>query len=71
MDEVYTSADNFNKIDSYGLLDLSLVHHWKEGLDLFGKVTNLTNENYATTRLPAGYRAGAPRLYSIGINYAF
>ena len=71
VDDVFTSADNSGTIDSYGLLDLSLTHHLREGLDLFGKVTNLTDEDYATTRLPAGYRAGAPRLYSVGVNYAF
>ena len=71
VDDVYTSADNTGTIDGYGLLDLSITHHLREGLDLFGKVTNLTDEDYAATRLPAGYRAGAPRLYSVGVNYAF
>ena len=71
VDEVYTSADNSGKIDSYGVLDLSVTHRLNDDLNLFGKITNVTKEEYATTRLPAGYRSGAPRLFSIGANYRF
>ena len=71
VDEVYTSADNTTQIDSYGLLDISLAKQFTEALEIFGKVSNVTDEEYAATRLPAGWRAGAPRLFSVGVNYAF
>ena len=71
VDEVYTDAANTHAIDSYGLLDVSLTRYINEKLSIYGKVTNLTDEEYATTRLPAGYRAGAPRLFTVGLDYTF
>jgi len=71
VDEVYTDAANTHSIDSYGLVDVSLTRYFNEKLRVFGKVTNLTDEEYAASRLPAGFRAGAPRLYTVGLNYNF
>lgn len=71
VDEVYTDAANTGAIDSYGLVDLSITHYFNEKLNLFGRVSNFTDEEYATTRLPAGLRAGAPRLYTVGVDYTF
>jgi Fe(3+) dicitrate transport protein len=71
VDDVFTSADNSTLIGSYGLLDVSLARQFTASLEIFGKVTNVTDEEYASTRLPAGWRAGAPRLFSVGVNYLF
>ena len=71
VDEVYTDAANSDSIGSYGLVDVSLKRYINEKFSIFGKITNLGDEEYATTRLPAGYRPGAPRLYTVGVNYTF
>jgi outer membrane receptor protein involved in Fe transport len=59
------------KLPDYGVLDWSAYYEIKEGVTLFGKVTNLTDETYAVSDLPDGYRAGAPRIASIGMEFDF
>ena len=51
--------------------NLSFDYEIKEGVTLFGKVTNLTDETYAVSDLPDGYRAGAPRIASMGMEFNF
>ena len=68
---VFTNAVNDHKIDSYGTLDWSAFYQISEGVKTFAKVTNLTDEVYAPSILPGGYRAGAPRIASIGMEFDF
>ena len=41
------------------------------GVTVFSKVTNLTDEVYAHSVLPDGYRVGAPRIWSVGMSFDF
>ncbi|MFP6901537.1 MAG: TonB-dependent receptor, partial [Opitutales bacterium] len=70
-DESYVDAANSAKIDSNGLLDLSAFFELSDSTQLFGKITNLTDEEYVLGYLPDGYRVGAPRVASIGLKMEF
>jgi len=69
--EVFTNGANDSKLDSYGILDWSAFYELKEGVNVFAKVTNVTDEQYAHSALPDGYRAGAPRIASVGMSFDF
>jgi Fe(3+) dicitrate transport protein len=70
-DDVFTTAGNTESIDSYGVLDWSGFIELKEGVTAFAKVTNLTDSDYAHSNLPRGYRPGAPRIWSLGMEFDF
>lgn len=70
-DDVWTSAANTSMLDSYGVLDWSGFYSITEGVTLFAKVTNLADKEYAHSTLPAGYRPGAPRIASFGMEFNF
>jgi outer membrane receptor protein involved in Fe transport len=70
-DDVWTSAANTSMLDSYGVLDWSGFYSITEGVTLFAKVTNLADKEYAHSTLPAGYRPGAPRIASFGMEFDF
>jgi Fe(3+) dicitrate transport protein len=70
-DDVFTTAGNTESIDSYGVLDWSGFLEIKEGVTAFAKVTNLTDNDYAHSDLPRGYRPGAPRIWSLGMEFDF
>ncbi|MBT5378116.1 MAG: TonB-dependent receptor [Opitutae bacterium] len=76
-DSVFVNASNtaengFDaKIDSYSVLDWSATYQISEDLSVFGKVTNLTDKDYAVSDLPEGLRPGAPRLFQLGASYKF
>jgi Fe(3+) dicitrate transport protein len=70
-DDVFTTAGNTESIDSYGVLDWSGFLEIKEGVTAFAKVTNLTDSDYAHSDLPRGYRPGAPRIWSLGMEFDF
>jgi Fe(3+) dicitrate transport protein len=77
-DDVYVNGSNsveitgFDaKLPSYGVLDWSAYYKILDRVTLFGKVTNLTDEKYAVSDLPDGYRPGAPRIASIGMEFDF
>jgi Fe(3+) dicitrate transport protein len=76
-DDVYVNAantapDNFDaQIKPYGVLDWSAFYQISEGVSLFGKVTNLADEEYAVSDLPDGLRPGAPRITSVGMSFDF
>ena len=70
-DDVYVDAANSSKIDDYGTVDWSAFFDIKSGVTLFAKVTNLTNEKYATSDMPDGLRPGAPRVASLGMEFDF
>ena len=55
----------------YGVLDWSGFFEVKEGVTAFAKVTNLADEKYAVSDLPDGYRPGAPRIWSLGMEFDF
>lgn len=69
--DVYVDAANRSKIDDYGTLDWSAFYDLKSGVTLFAKVTNITNEKYATSDMPDGLRPGAPRIASLGMEFNF
>ena len=70
-DEVYVDAYNSASLGKSGILDLSAFHNLTESAQLFGKVSNLTDEVYQLGRLPDGYRTGAPRALTVGLKFDF
>jgi Fe(3+) dicitrate transport protein len=71
--DIFTNADNTDeyKLDSYGLLNWSGFVKVNDSATLFTKVTNLTDEVYAHGIAPDGYRPGAPRIVSVGMEFDF
>jgi len=72
-DEVYTDGANdaTEILDEYGILDWSAFYSISKDVELFGKVTNLLDKEYAVSEMPDLYRAGAPRMASIGVKFDF
>ncbi len=70
-DESYVDAANTATIGKTGILDLSTFRTLSDSAQLFGKITNITDEVYQLGRLPDGYRVGAPRVASIGVKLDF
>ena len=67
----YTDGANSNELNKYGSLDWSAFYDVSEGVTVFTKVTNLTDETYVQSVLPDGYRVGKPRTISVGMSYDF
>ena len=59
------------RIDSVLLWDLAVGFQVTEGLELYGRVENLSDETYVTARRPAGLRPGLPRTTVLGLRYKF
>ena len=77
-DKVYVNGSNtveipnFDEtIPSYGVLDWSGFYEIKGGITAFAKVTNLGDKVYTVSDLPEGYRPGAPRIWSLGMEFNF
>ena len=72
-DDVYIDGANTatEKLDDYGVLDWSAFYGITEDVELFGKITNLLDKEYAVSEMPDLYRAGAPRMASIGLKFDF
>jgi len=70
-DQVFANGDNTRSLGAYGILDWSAFHNLSKGVTVFTKVTNLTEEVYAHSVLPDGYRVGAPRIWSVGLSFDF
>ncbi|MGA0900362.1 MAG: TonB-dependent receptor family protein [Luteolibacter sp.] len=77
---MYGTASNFNspvtdqkqgKLESVLLFDLSAHYEMTENLKLLGGIQNLTDEEYITSRMPLGPRAGAPRSIFGGFEMTF
>lgn len=72
--QVNTDGDadsRFGKLGSFVTVDLSAFYQLTDDLKLFAKASNIFEEEYATSHIPLGPRAGAPRLISAGFNYSF
>jgi Fe(3+) dicitrate transport protein len=61
----------FGKMDSYVTVDLSAFYQVNDDLEIFARASNIFEEEYVTSHIPLGPRAGAPRLFSAGFNYRF
>ena len=61
-DDVFVNAVNNTIIDDYGVLDWSASYKLSEGASIFSKITNITDEIYASSDMPEGLRAGAQEL---------
>ena len=70
-DSVFTNELNDHELDAYGVLDWSAFYDITENVTVFGKVTNLTDEVYAHSILPGGYRPGQPQSWSLGMEFDF
>jgi len=70
-DAVYANGANTRTIGAYGILNWSAFYDISEGVTVFGKISNLTDEVYAHSVLPDGYRVGAPQTWTIGMSYDF
>ena len=66
-----TPDSRFGQLDAFTTIDLSAEYDVSDKLHVFGRVTNLFDETYVTSRLPLGPRAGAPRLISGGVRVTF
>lgn len=85
LDEMFGSANNAtNLIDPNGnpdarhgktesaiILDLSAHYQVTESLRLLAGISNLTDEEYITSRLPSGARANQPRAFFGGLQVRF
>ena len=81
VDETFTSANNvstetnglgdpdarFGKTDSYTVVDFATHYNVKKGVQLFGGVNNLFEEEYIVSRQPHGPRPGIDRTWFVGI----
>ncbi|MDC0157142.1 TonB-dependent receptor [Verrucomicrobia bacterium] len=67
----YTDGGNTSELNKYGSLDWSAFYDVSDGVTVFTKVTNLTDETYVHSMLPDGYRVGKPRTFSVGMSYDF
>lgn len=70
-DQAYTTGANTDKLGAQGILDWSGFYDIKEGVNVFAKVSNVTDEQYTHSTLPRGYRPGAPRIWSLGMEFDF
>ena len=70
-DDVFVNAVNNTIIDDYGVLDWSASYKLSEGASIFSKITNITDEIYASSDMPEGLRAGAPRIATLGLEFNF
>lgn len=61
----------FGKLDAFITVDLSAKYQLTDDLEIFANASNIFEEEYVTSRIPHGPRAGAPRLFSAGFNYSF
>ena len=59
------------RIDDRVVIDLSARFELREGVDLFGSVTNLTDEVYNVSLSPSGFRPGLPRAFLGGVKMNF
>ena len=67
-DDVFVNAVNNTIIDDYGVLDCPASYKLSEGASIFSKITNITDEIYASSDMPEGLRAGAPRIATLGLS---
>jgi Fe(3+) dicitrate transport protein len=67
----YTDGGNTSELNKYGSLDWSGFYDVSDGVTVFTKVTNVTDETYVHSMLPDGYRVGKPRTFSVGMSYDF
>lgn len=58
-------------MDSYMLLDLTLLYEINPKSDFFVSVKNLSDERYIASRRPQGIKVGIPRFITAGIDYHF
>jgi Fe(3+) dicitrate transport protein len=70
-DQVYTNAANNAEISDYGILDWSGFYLIAEGVEIFAKITNLTDKKYVASDMPDGLRPGAPRTATFGMEFNF
>jgi Fe(3+) dicitrate transport protein len=70
-DQVYTNAANDAEISDYGILDWSGFYLITEGVEIFAKITNLTDKKYVASDMPDGLRPGAPRTATFGMEFNF
>lgn len=81
VDETFTSANNvstetnglgdpdarFGKTDSYTVVDFATHYNIKQGVQVFGGIHNLFEEEYIVSRQPHGPRPGIDRTWFVGI----
>ncbi len=65
------SIDRAERIDDRVVIDLSARFELREGVDLFGSVTNLTDAVYNVALSPSGFRPGLPRAFLGGVKLNF
>ena len=70
-DDIFVDATNVSTINDYGIVDWSAFYEFSSGAKVFSKVSNLTDEMYATSDMPEGLRPGAPRIATIGLEFSF
>jgi len=78
--EYWMDAANTHKYDGYDLLNFRANYPFDNGLELYGRIMNVTDESYATAAkyTPSGwgpekfeYAPGMPRTVYAGFNYKF
>ena len=69
--DIYIDASNTTKLEDYGQLNWSGFYDLTESATIFAKATNLLDKTYAHGVAPDGYRAGAPRVWTVGMDFKF
>lgn len=59
------------RTDSAWVWDLSAGYDLTDAVELFGRVENLTDEEYIVSRRPSGARPGLPRTALVGVRVGF
>jgi Outer membrane receptor for Fe3+-dicitrate len=60
-----------NRIDSHFVMDLSVEYALSDRARVFGSIRNLTDNEYAVARRPAGLRPGMPQTFLLGVKTSF
>lgn len=76
VDEMRTTAGTgrpgrTDRTDSFLVVDLAGTFQLRQGIELFGKIDNLLDNDYIVAWRPAGARPGMPRAVQIGVRVDF
>ena len=72
--DYYMNDENTKKYTGYEIGNFKATYNISKNLSFFGKITNITDKEYATSASSGwsdSYTPGSPRAYYSGLNYKF